>query len=102
MQPELTPEQPRWYLSPREVVLKLEVIKKGPFEEEVAILIRLNGESKTAFVPLSEVDEDKKTVRAFALGEIGNLVLVELPSGSMGKTLLQMNPVTLKEIEVAK
>ncbi len=97
-QGDIGPEQPRWYTEPRIINVRYEEIAKGPFAEEVAVLIRLNGESKSAFVPTLAVNETDRTVKALAIGQIGGMVLVELPSGSMGKTILQMNETVLQSI----
>ena len=94
----LGPEQPRWYTEPRIINVRYEDIAKGPFAEEVAVLISLNGESKSAFVPTSAVNEKDRSVKALAIGTIGGKVLVELPSGSMGITILQMNEAVLQSI----
>ncbi len=94
----LGPEQPRWYTEPRIINVRYDEIAKGPFAEEVAVLIRVNGESKSAFVPTSAVNETDCTVQALAIGLIAGKVLVELPSGSMGKTILQMDEAVLKSL----
>ncbi|MBI4201293.1 MAG: hypothetical protein HY531_03265 [Chloroflexi bacterium] len=86
------PEQPRWYRTPEEFDLPIEAIEKGPFAEEVAISVRINGGVKSAFVPASAVDQKKKTVKAAKVGEIGSFVLVSLPPGSMGRTTLLVAP----------
>ena len=97
-QGDIGPEQPRWYTEPRKINVRYEEIAKGPFAEEVAVLIRLNGESKSAFVPTLAVNEVDHTIQALAIGELGGNILVELPSGSMGKTILQMNEAVLQSI----
>ena len=76
----------------------VERIEKGPFPEEVAVRILLNGGVKTALVPTSAVDEARKTVQALATGEIGEYVLVALPPGSLGQTVLQMSKAMLREL----
>ena len=85
MQPGMAPELPRWYREPREVAVRIEKIEKGPFPEEVAISVRLNGESQTALVPAATIDENKKTVTALLIGEYANYALVALPASSMGR-----------------
>lgn len=98
MPEQMSPEQPRWYVTPIQVDVPVERIEKGPFPEEVAVRILLNGGVKTALVPTSAVDEARKTVQALATGEMGEYVLVALPPGSLGQTVLQMSKAMLREL----
>lgn len=95
---QMSPEQPRWYATPKKVDVRVERIERGPFPEEVAVLVLLNGGSKTALVPTAAVDEARKTVQALATGEIGDYVLVALPPGSLGRTVLQISKEMLREL----
>ena len=97
----IAPEQPRWYTSPRDFEVPVEQFQRGPFAEEVAILVRLDGDTKTAIVPASAVDEEKKVVKASIVGEIGDFILVSLPPSSMGRTTLQMSRAIFEDM-VAK
>ena len=98
MPEQMSPEQPRWYATPQEVDVPVERIERGPFPEEVAVRVWLNGGSKTALVPTLAVNEARKTVKATATGEIGDYVLVALPPGSLGQTILKMSKQMLGEL----
>lgn len=98
MPEQMAPRQPSWYASPEEIDVKVQEIEQGPFPEEIAILVNVVGGSKTALVPASAVDLDKKTVTGLIIGEIAGMVLVALPPSSMGKTILQMSQDSIKEL----
>ena len=79
MPEEMAPQQPTWRLEPKPFDLPVEKIVEGPYpEEEVAISFKSNGETKSAIVPSTSVDRDRKIVKSLVVGEAGAFSLVAL------------------------
>ena len=98
MHSRTAPRQPTWLLEPKPIDLPFQRIVDGPWpEEEVAISITSNGETKSAIVPSSTIDRDKKIVKAMIVGESGDYSLVALAAGSSGGTIALIRTDTITE-----
>ena len=92
----------RYYVEPIMVALRYTDIRKDPFSEptEAGVLLKLGDGEKSAFVPLSIVDEEAKTVRASLVGEEGDKILVWFPPTNWGHTRFMADEESLQEIAV--
>jgi hypothetical protein len=102
MEEPTTPVQPHWYRSPQPVEVKVEKAAVDPFGEEVAVVVRLNGSTKSAIVPASAYDLERRIVHGVAIGEVGGSVLVSLPPSTMGKTTLRISKANIAGMVPAK
>ncbi len=85
---KLGPEPLRLYAKPVLAELSYEKLAKDPFQtpQEAQVWFRLGDQLKSAFVPLSIVDEESRTVRAAFLGERDGKIFVSFPPTNFGQT----------------
>ena len=85
---KLGPEPLRLYIKPVLVELSYEELSKDPFQtpQEAQVWFRLGDQRKSAFVPLSIVDEESRTVRVVFLGERDGEIFVSFPPTNFGQT----------------
>ncbi len=97
---ELGPEPLRLYARPVLAELTYEDLSKDPFPtpQEAQVWFLLGDQLKSAFVPLSIVDEESRTVRAALLGERGGEVFVSFPPTNFGQTRFLSSKDNLKKI----
>lgn len=68
---------PRWFEYPEPVRVRIEKWVEGPFPEEGAVAIRINGNTFEAIVPAYAVDG--ATVRGVKIAETDDNVYVAMP-----------------------
>ena len=51
-------QHPRWFARPEPVKVRIERLVEGPFLEEVAVIIKVNGQTLYAIVPTDAVAGD--------------------------------------------
>ena len=97
---KLGPEPLRLYAKPVLVELSYEELSKDPFQtpQEAQVWFRLGDQRKSAFVPLSIVDEESGTVWAVVLGEQSGEVFVSFPPTNFGQTRFFSSEINLKRI----
>ena len=85
---ELGPEPLRLYAKPVLAELTYEELSKDPFPtpQEAQVWFRLGDQLKSAFVPLSIVNEESRTVTAALLGERSGEIFVSFPPTNFGQT----------------
>ena len=93
MKGQLAPESVRFYLEPVMVNLNYSKLTKDPFPtpQEAQVWFDLDGELKTAFVPLGIVDEERGTVTVALVGEFEGKILVSFPPTNFGQTKFSAN-----------
>jgi hypothetical protein len=96
----LQPEPIRFYTQPVMAALSYVDIHKDPFPtpEEAQVWFQLNGEQRTAFVPLEIVDEERKTVWAALVGEYQGKIVVSFPPTNFGQTKFSAEESHLEKI----
>ena len=97
---KLGPELIQFYVEPVLANLTYWKIAKDPFPtpQEAEVWFELNGETKSAFVPLNIVDEEHKTVLAALIGEIGGEIVVSFPPTNFGQTKFSVCEADLERI----
>ena len=97
---KLGPESVRFYVEPVLANLTYSKITKDPFPtpQEAEVWFELNGETKSAFVPLSIVNEERETVLAALIGEIGGEIVVSFPPTNFGQTKFSAGEADLERI----
>ena len=100
---ELGSEPLRLYVRPVLALLTYEKLSKDPFPtpQEAQVWFRLGKELKSAFVPLSIVDEENQTVTAALLGEQSGEIFVSFPPTNFGQTRFFSSESDLERIEKA-
>ena len=98
---ELAPETLRQYTEPVLAILGYEEIQKDPFPtpQEAQVGFRIGSNFLYAFVPLSIVDEENKTVKATLFGEWKGKILVSFPPTNFGHTRFYASEEDLEKIE---
>ena len=78
--------QPKWYDPPKPLSIQVQAdtIKESPLGNEVSISLRVNGEDCNVVVPTIALGENKLSVAALQVGEIGENVIVSFPATSLG------------------
>ena len=99
---ELGPEPMRYYVEP--VLAELSYIRmdKDPFPtpQEAQVWFQLNERTKTAFVPLRIVNEERGTVLAALVGEHYGRIVVSFPPTNFGQTTFSAMESELDKIVV--
>ena len=98
---ELGSEPLRLYVRPVLAYLSYEKLSKDPFPtpQEAQVWFQLGEKLKSAFVPLSIVDEENQTVKAALLGEQGGEIFVSFPPTNFGQTRFFSSENNLKRID---
>ena len=78
---DLTPQPPRWYSNPEPVKVRVERVERGPFPDEVAVTIRINGDVISVLVPADMVIDG--LVQGLKIGETSDRVLIALPPSTI-------------------
>ena len=91
-------EMPKWYAIAEERALKIDAYKADPFGEEMAIRIRAGDRDKEAVVPARAVNQERRTVTAWLVGEVEDGFLLSLPPSSLGMTTLRLSKENLDEL----
>ena len=97
---ELGPEPLRLYVKPVLADLTYERLSKDPFPtpQEAQVWFQLGDQLKSAFVPLSIVDEERQTVKAALLGERDGKIFVSFPPTNFGQTRFLSSEANLEKI----
>ena len=97
---ELGSEPMRFYKRPILAALSYCRISKDPFPtpQEAQVWFLIGNETQTAFVPLTIVDEDEKTVTASLIGETQGEILVSFPPTNFGQTRFSATEEDLQKI----
>ena len=97
---ELGPEPLSLYERPVLAELTYEELSKDPFQtpQEAQVWFRLGNQLKSAFVPLSIVNEESRTVKAVFLGEQSGEIFVSFPPTNFGQTRFLSSENNLKRI----
>ena len=99
---QLGPEPMRYYVEP--VLAELSYIRmdKDPFPtpQEAQVWFRLDERTKTAFVPLRIVNEERGTVLAALVGEYEGKIVVTFPPTNFGRTTFSAEEAELEKIVV--
>ena len=74
-------QHPRWLTRPEPVRVRIERRVEGPFPEEVAVIIRINGETVYAIVPADAVTGD--TVRGVKIAETDDRIFIAMPPSTI-------------------
>ena len=96
---EPLPQPPRWLASPQPMKIRIQECVKGPFPEEVAIRIKINGESVSAMVPADMVTEE--FVHALKIGETDDRILIALPTSTISSPYLWIPKRLVAEVLAA-
>ena len=99
---QLRPEPMRFYVQPVLACLRYIKMHKDPFPtpQEAQVWFLLNDETKTAFVPLNIVDEERETVTAALVGEYHGKIVVSFPPTNFGQTRFSAKEADLEKIVV--
>lgn len=99
---QLGPEPMRYYVEP--VVAELSYIRmdKDPFPtpQEAQVWFQLDERTKSAFVPLRIVNEERGTVLASLIGERQGRIVVWLPPTNFGQSTFSATESELEKIAV--
>ena len=99
---QLGPEPMRYYVEP--VLTELSYIRmdKDPFPtpQEAQVWFQLDERTKTAFVPLRIVNEERGTVFASLIGERQGRIVVWLPPTNFGQSIFSATESELEKIAV--
>ena len=102
---KLSPEpiRTRYYREPVLANLTYIDISKDPFPtpQEAQIWFDLDGEIKSAFVPLRIVNEEKRAVTAALVGEREGKIVVDFPPTNFGHTRFAADEAALEKIAIA-
>ena len=100
---QLSPEPTRYYVEPVMANLTYSKMTKDPFPtpQEAQVWFELDGETHTAFVPLSIVNEERRTVTAALVGERGEKIIVVFPPTNFGQTKFSATENALEKIVFA-
>ncbi len=74
-------QHPRWFTHPEPVKVRIERLVEGPFPEEVAVIIKINGQALYAIVPADAVAGD--TVHGIMIAETDDKVFVAMPPSTI-------------------
>lgn len=98
----LLPPLMREYVQPVFVELKYCKIVKDPFPtpQEAQVLFCLGDRNRSAFVPLTIVNEGRGTVLASFIGEKEGEILVRFPPTNFGRTTFSAPESELEKIAV--
>ena len=99
---QLGPEPMRHYVEPVMAELSYVRMDKDPFPtpQEAQVWFQLNERTKTAFVPLSIVNEERGTVLAALVGEHHGRIVVSFPPTNFGQTNFSVEESELEKIVV--
>ncbi len=97
---QLVPESVRFYVEPVMANLTYRKMTKDPFPtpQEGQVWFDLDGELRSAFVPLSIVNEARSTVTAALVGEYQGKILVSFPPTNFGQTKFSASEAALEKI----
>ena len=97
---QLGPEAMRLYIEPVLAELSYTKMHKDPFPtpQEAQVWFLLNDETKTAFVPLNIVNEERNTVTAALIGEFQGRIVVSFPPTNFGQTRFSVEAADLEKI----
>ena len=98
LRPELP--QTRYYVEPVMAELRYIKMDKDPFPtpQEAQVWFQLKGRTKTAFVPLRIVNEERGTVLAAMIGEEQGKIVVTFPPTNFGHTTFSATESELEKI----
>ena len=100
---QLAPEPlMRDYVEPVLTELCYVELHKDPFPtpQEAQVWFLLNGQRKSAFVPLRIVNEERRTVTAALIGEYAGKIVVTFPPTNFGRTTFSAEEYELEKIVV--
>jgi len=95
------PAQPEWFSEPIAIDLPYEGLEPA-FGDEFVVSIQVPGISTSLLVPQKAVNTSTRTVGAWAIGVVGNYVLVDVAPSTMGANRLKVHQSAIARFRSAR